>query len=850
MRVSFPISKIARYRQLSLSLLGLLAILLAPNTYAVSQGPAEDTTDVDRQDQSAFRLKQGPPPGFEDLTSSQTTQADLYFAGEFLTSVFVEFDPYTVAVQGLEEALTLIPNLRDPAYIAQVLSGPQPTGSEYLCTSARRVECGIRHPAVAEILFDESRYRIDLFVHPDQLLVHAIQTEKYLPQSTATLANLHNIRMTASGVGSQRYFNVTSESYLSHQQQRVRVRYGLSDEGPTLHEFAWQRDRPNMEYEIGSIRTISGNLAFGGDVDLLGFRVASSTKTRVDLDQALASPIFLFLSTRSRVDVFRNTELLDSRFYAAGNQQLDTSNLPDGAYTVTIRIEDLDGSRRTEEHFFVRSAHMPPKGEPQYYVEAGRILETHSGNLPQLAEGAWLRAGASIRARDHLTWDSELHYANGQTVLASGVMLLRPTWHLYGGGLLGSQGELGLALRGGWFRDDLRVNFDLRHVHEGGAEVVTNAYSLTRGGYTQGSATVAFPLGSGQLYLRGRVNHRASSREHGFGFSYLGSMYRKNGVTADLVLDGGAGTDANWIRAGVNVRWYNGLGSSTVSPGLRYTSTDGVQPEMYGLWQAPNELPGLGRVDQSILVEHGAQRSAIGARLIPLDMQQSEFEFGYQRQRGSRRGNGAYYALNNQFSVVNTAQGTTIGDGGNNAGAVIVNVHGNVEGRFAVMIGNRVVGQVRSGRPNIISLRPYETYQVRIKPLGDAIVGYDEAPVPVTLYPGNVQTITFSARTITVLIAQALRPDGSPLGAARITNVEGYGATDPSGWFQVEVAHNEPLLVQKPSGNMCLLDPGDYVVEDGLAVLPALVCEPIQAPLSAAVDPDNGPQQPQPDLAH
>ena len=98
MRVSFPISKIARCRQLSLRLLGLLAILLAPNTYAVSQGHTEDTTDVDRQDQSAFRLKQGPPPGFEDLTSSQTTQADLYFAGEFLTSVFVEFDPYTVAV--------------------------------------------------------------------------------------------------------------------------------------------------------------------------------------------------------------------------------------------------------------------------------------------------------------------------------------------------------------------------------------------------------------------------------------------------------------------------------------------------------------------------------------------------------------------------------------------------------------------------------------------------------------------------------------------------------------------------------------------------------------------------------
>ena len=98
-----------------------------------------------------------------------------------------------------------------------------------------------------------------------------------------------------------------------------------------------------------------------------------------------------------------------------------------------------------------------------------------------------------------------------------------------------------------------------------------------------------------------------------------------------------------------------------------------------------------------------------------------------------------------------------------------------------------------------------------------------------TLYPGNVQTVRFDARTITVLVAQALQPDGTPLASGRITNVEGFGATDPSGWFQVEVAHDEPLLVQQPDGRMCLLDPGEYVVQDGLAVLEPLVCEPIPA---------------------
>ena len=777
-------------------------------------------------DDSFIRLKQETPPGFEDLNDKQVTQADLYYAGEYLTHVFVEFDPYTVEVDGLEDALSLIPNLRDPAYIAQYLNGPQPTGAQYLCTRAKKIDCGELHPAVAGIIFNEGTYRIDLFLHRDQLLVHEVAIDKYLPASKSELANLHNIRMNASGSRGSDFYNLSSESYLSHRQQRLLARYGISNDGAQLYELAWQRDDRDMEYHVGSIRSAGGNLAFAADADLLGFRIATSTKTRVDLEQSLGSPILLFLPTRSRVDVFRGEELLDSRFYASGNQQLQTSMLPDGAYDLTIRIEGIDGAVRNEEHFFVRSPQMPAQDEPQYYVEGGQIVALEQGGLPQLVDGGWFRAGASLRLKDHLAWDSELHHANGETVASSGVLYLQPKWHVYAGALLGSQGEIGTSLRGSWYRDQMRLTFDLRHLQPGSGQAFTDGYSITRGGYTQGSATLVIPVGEGQLSLRGRVNDRVGNSEHAFGVSYLGSVFRKSGMTADLVLDGGVSSEGNWIKAGISFRWNNGGGDSALSPQFQYQQGAGFDPQFSGVWHSPQNLPGFGPVQQTVFADHNGDSSSLGLRLFPAEFQQTELELGYQRM-GSGGGAAPYYAINNRFSVVNSKHGTTIGDGGSSAGAVIVNVSGDVQGQFAVLIGGRRVGIVKAGQPNVISLRPYETYEVKISPLGDAIVSYDAAPVSVTLYPGNVQTINFSAKKISVLIGQAIFEDGLPVESARITNVEGYAGTDQSGWYQVEVAHSDPLIVQLRSGNMCQLNLPEYEVVDGLAVLDPVICQPI-----------------------
>jgi hypothetical protein len=186
-----------------------------------------------------------------------------------------------------------------------------------------------------------------------------------------------------------------------------------------------------------------------------------------------------------------------------------------------------------------------------------------------------------------------------------------------------------------------------------------------------------------------------------------------------------------------------------------------------------------------------------------------------------------YYAMSNRFSIATANGRTTVGDGGNRVGAIVVEITGNTFGQFEVLVDDRVVGDAWANRPNVISLRPYETYDVRIRPLGDRLVGFDEASQQITLYPGTVHTISFGARAINVLIGELRTVDGRALSHGRFENVEGYGATDGNGWFQVEVGHNDALVVQKNDGGRCRAEVPDFETQDGLAIVDTLICEPI-----------------------
>jgi len=787
------------------------------------------TTDEKRP---LFRVNPEPPPGFEELSAKHTTEADVFYGGRYLMSAFVEYDLYTVQIIDPVPIVEAIPNLKNPEGLAAELTGPRPTNAGRICSSRVRQNCGSLTPEVVDVIFDDSNFRLDLFLSPDELLIHHIERERYLPPANGDSSTLHNLRLSLSGTSSDGRYNLSSESFFAQGASRIRARYGLSDDGASLYELTWQRDDEDLEYEVGSFRTIGRNLSFTNDLDVLGVRVATSTKRRTDLDQATGTPLLVFLPERSRVDVFRNDELIDSRFYDAGNQQIDTSGFPEGAYNVELRITGSSGNERRDSQFFVRNESMPPPGETHAYLEVGGVMNTLDQRVPEMEGEQWIRVGFSSRLRQNLSMDNELAIAGQTGILQSGFLQVFRNWHLYTGALVSSDADYGFAFRGGFQHGDIIGNMDFRKVVSSQDAVPYDEFALVGESYTQGTATIAFPLGKNRMLLRGRINKRRDNDIKSLGFSYWGALFRRGTLLTNFNIDGAYARQQSWIQAGVEFRWQRQRDSTSFRPRIRREQREDdanrTTALIDGRWNSTADVKRLGEVHRSLYVTHDADRSSVGARFVPQEYPFADAEIGYQR---SDRSSDIFYAMNSRMSIVTIDGQATFGDGGNDAGAVLIHVTGDLQGRFEILVDNRVVGYAEANVANVISLRPYETYRIRIRPIGDKIIGFDQSTHEVTLYPGNVQILEFTARQLTVLIGQAVYADGSPVAAARFANVEGYGATDRSGWFQVEFAHRDPLKLQPRDGEpTCQIEMPDLHRGQDLAVLGELICQPIQDP--------------------
>lgn len=786
--------------------------------------------------ESFIRSLGKPPPGFEDLSASQTTEVDVYFDGEYLLSTFVDYDTTSVTIANPMEIVTAIPTLLEAATIAQAIGGQQDNNSQHLCSrrnpqSAGR--CGQLDTEFVDLLFDASRFRLDLFVHSRYRQTQALESQRYLPPPAEGWAMLNNLNLNASGQDDNHRFTVSSESYLSYGESRLQARYGLTNDGATLYEMSMQFDEADRESEVGKFRTSSRNSSFISDENILGVRLATSTKTRLDLDNALGTPLLVFLNRRSRVDLIRDGELLDSRFYDAGNQQLDTARLPNGSYQLTIKTVDVDGRETKQTQFFVRNAALPPKGEPQHYFEMGALTDAidESTTDPNVA---WARLGTARRVGDALAVEAELLHARKINYATGGAYLFAPGWQLHLGAMHSSAGDSGLSLRGVVSRGNLNWSFDYRRIDAHTTDAGSLFEGVVNNSYVQGSSSLSFPLHKGQGFIRARYNKTDNQRpQKGIGFSYLGPLFQQKGLAADLTFDSNFGNDISWLRLGVTFRWRRGDHYTSAAPQIQWTENDEQGRDRNGIldarWTHNQRSERFGDLQQGAYALHDANRSIIGARLA----NQSRYGFAdidVAHEQGAER-RGLNYSTNSRFSLVTKQGRTALGGGRNELAALVVKIEGFLpNAEFQIVVDGRVAGYVRAGKRSVISLRAYQSYQVRVQPTGNAIYNYDQAEHRVSLYPGNVEQLSFKAHAVQVIVGQAVFADGSPVANARISTNEGHGATDANGWFQLEVSDLAPIPIQYAPGQYCALPLPQGQHDKDLQVFGTLECLPIQAP--------------------
>ena len=98
------------------------ACLLGQATFFLCMALVIHRITVLAEDKPAIRVKDTPPPGFEDLVSPQTTEVDVYYGNEKMGNTLATYTPETIELMFPEEVALLIPYLIDAETISKALN--------------------------------------------------------------------------------------------------------------------------------------------------------------------------------------------------------------------------------------------------------------------------------------------------------------------------------------------------------------------------------------------------------------------------------------------------------------------------------------------------------------------------------------------------------------------------------------------------------------------------------------------------------------------------------------------------------------------------------------------------------
>ena len=136
--------------------------------------------------------------------------------------------------------------------------------------------------------------------------------------------------------------------------------------------------------------------------------------------------------------------------------------------------------------------------------------------------------------------------------------------------------------------------------------------------------------------------------------------------------------------------------------------------------------------------------------------------------------------------------------------AVAVSATGaNKDQRFDVLVNDGVRATVGATKTALIFLQPYESYKVRLRPLGEGLSSFDVSDRDVVTHPGRVTNLNWSIASTFVLFGRAVTSGGVPLSNADVSGDHGIGRTDEQGYFQIEVRKGDAIRLVAADRSEC-----------------------------------------------
>ena len=801
--------------------------------------------DDNARSQPFFLAQKGVPAGFEDLLAPQQSVVDIYYGGRFITTMPVVYTLDTIEFSNPDLLIRQLPTVLDSAAVSKALSGELDTHSEAICLNTADIGCGVIRPKVAGVIFDDSRFRADLFIHPDYLAVRPVDISRYLPDSTAGPAIMQNLTGNISGSikggdGKENY-TVFGGTFVSFEENNLQANWDFSrDQDLSANQLLLERNYQGHEYQAGLIFSSGFGLNFSSSRRLWGLRVASSFDTRTDRAFTQGTPLDIFMPTQGRYEIIYEDRLISSGFIEAGNQSLDTSRFPGGAYDLTIRLLDEAGNLLSEEpRFFAKQSRLAPVGEPEYFVEAGKIAEPNAEKvLPELINEPVLRTGVNIRLDD--TWSGTFAAAGtpGQTLGEASFFNIGRGYELSAGTMVASDKDYGLRGNATYRLQALSLNADYLQLWRDNYNPDDEEFDLLGNAFRQARFSANYPVYGGNAsytYSDSQNVDSSNNKTHQIrqSLAYSRPLYRDNLYSASMRFDT-SWTDDDAVTGlfTIELRRSQDYWTFRGSPLFRYNkdtngNSDTDHSVQVGATYEDRDTF-AGRLRSSLQAEKYSDRTTASlSTRYASTWGDGNLDLNYSDSDNSS--STSTYSASLSTSLIANQDVIAFGGETQTSTAVVVNVEGaDMDERFDVYVDNQRRGYALGGKPSVIHLSAFDTYKVTIRPEGSGLYSFDEKSYEVTLYPGNVAALDFSVQSVQIVYGRVRLPNGDWLSNASVRGGEGLAVSDGYGLFQAEVSSDTEQLVFNRRGKQCVVDLSPGENNSDVVNLGVVECEIIQ----------------------
>ena len=195
----------------------------------------------------------GTPDGFSEIAGPRVSLVDLYYGGRKIGDTVAEVRPGALRFRNPGDVAAKLPDIVDAPELKAILAGELATNAQAVCSLSNGTDCGKIDPQIIGIIYDEERFRVDVFVNPEYLRTIGSGRDLYLPNPDASLSLTNALGFNASGsLAGSSVYNLQNRTIVGFSNARLRANTSVASRlGLVVDDLVAEVDTRGLRYSAG-----------------------------------------------------------------------------------------------------------------------------------------------------------------------------------------------------------------------------------------------------------------------------------------------------------------------------------------------------------------------------------------------------------------------------------------------------------------------------------------------------------------------------------------------------------------------------------------------------------------------